>query len=915
MKSKTTQNQIRELEKRLDFIDKLTTELVNEETRLERKLLKKELDSMYEQKAAGYQVRSRAQWVEKGEKSTSYFLGLEKSRQNSNCIECLKDSNGESQHSDDNILHIAKTFYENLYTSNSVPHSDIETYYQSLTFENILDDINKENCEGLVTYNECETSLNKMKKNKSPGLDGLTTEFYQTFWPVVGNLLINVFNESYENGNLPDTQKKAVMSLIFKKDDEENIANYRPISLTNVDYRILALTLAQRMLRVMSDIISYDQSAYVKGRYMGTNIRLVSDIIDHYDMTYKSGILLMLDFKKAFDTIEWEFMFKALHSFNFGPSFIRWIQTIYNSPVACIKNNGYFSESFKISRGIRQGCTVSALIFILCVEVLAIKVRNSNSLHGFQFGYEKPIKIAQYADDGILFLNDRNEMCSALNILEIFGNLSGLILNLEKCEGLWLGRSKHLQIQCNLFGIKWPKQFRCLGIYLGHDKSLNNKKNFYEKIDQIEDILKKWEKRDLSLFGRVQILKTFAVSKIVLPVTTQCVPDGLVKKINKIFYQFLWRSHDKVSRNKVMQDVVNGGLNMMDMQLFFNALKASWINRIQTADPNTCNWVQLPKIYLYKLDEQGLNFRFNFDESVIFDEVKDIPGFYKQPFKYYNKASVCDENEFEKSIMSQPLFGNKFITTYARRKNRVLFLRNWIRGGIRKVGDLVFSNGILDERFIYQKLIVRQNIYCDILLVKNALLPYQQCIMQGNNDTSVFNRVKLQKSKDYYNMFKFQSAPQTDTTRISNYLIPFCNKDEEVIAFTKNVALGKEIKLKEFSFKVLHGILPCNLNLMRWKISDSHECDICGETQSIEHLLYSCVYVRPLWQIVELGLDEQCEHDDIITIVSFLIYKDWLLPSLQNKNRNSTIALSYFKAELTLRQQIYESVDPLRQHI
>ena len=203
---------------------------------------------------------------------------------------------------------------------------------------------------------------------------------------------------------------------------------------------------------------------------------------------------------------------------------------------------------------------MSALIFILCVEVLGIKVQNSNSLHGFQFGYAKPIKIAQYADDGILFLNDSNEMCSALNILEIFGNLSGLILNVEKCEGLWLGRSKHLQLHCNLFGIKWPNQFRYLGIYLGHDKQLNNNKNFNEKIDHIEDIQKRWEKRDLSLFGRVQVLKTFAVSKLVLPATTQCVPDDLVNKINKIFYRFLWRSHDKVSRNKVMQDVVNGGL-------------------------------------------------------------------------------------------------------------------------------------------------------------------------------------------------------------------------------------------------------------------------------------------------------------------------------------------------------------------
>ena len=86
--------------------------------------------------------------------------------------------------------------------------------------------------------------------------------------------------------------------------------------------------------------------------------------------------------------------------------------------------------------------------------------------------------------------------------------------------------------------------------------------------------------------------------------------------------------------------------------------------------------------------------------------------------------------------------------------------------------------------------------------------------MQGNNDTSVFNKVKLQISKNYYNMFKFQSTPQANTTRICNYLIPFCNNDEEVIAFTKKVAFGKEIKLKEFNFKVLHGMLPCNLNIM-----------------------------------------------------------------------------------------------------
>ena len=150
-----------------------------------------------------------------------------------------------------------------------------------------------------------------MKKNKSPGLDGITTEFYQVFWPTLGIFLVTVLNESHKLGSLPDSQRKSVMSLIFKKDDEEDIANYRPISLTNVDYRILAFTLAQRLQNIMKNLVNTDQSAYIKGRYMGTNIRLVSDIIEYYDLSSKSGILFMLDFTKAFDTIQWDFMFKT----------------------------------------------------------------------------------------------------------------------------------------------------------------------------------------------------------------------------------------------------------------------------------------------------------------------------------------------------------------------------------------------------------------------------------------------------------------------------------------------------------------------------------------------------------------------------------------------------------------------------
>ena len=94
-------------------------------------------------------------------------------------------------------------------------------------------------------------------------------------------------------------------------------------------------------------------------------------------------------------------------------------------------------------------------------------------------------------------------------------------------------------------------------------------KNWHEKIDSIESNLHAWKKRDLTLFGRVQILKTFAISKLILPATTVCIHKNIVKKINKRFYKFLWRSPDKVKRNKIVQPVEHGGLNMIDTQLFF----------------------------------------------------------------------------------------------------------------------------------------------------------------------------------------------------------------------------------------------------------------------------------------------------------------------------------------------------------
>jgi len=139
-----------------------------------------------------------------------------------------------------------------------------------------------------------------------------------------------------------------------------------------------------------------------------------------------------------------------------------------------------------------------------------------------------------------------------------------------------------------------------------------------------------------------------------------------------------------------------------------------------------------------------------------------------------------------------------------------------------------------------------------------------------------------------------------------------------IFSFSSKVVLEREIKLKEFNFKILHGILPCNQNLKNWKIRLDDYCDVCNQSQTIEHLLYSCCYVKPLWQIVNtvfdinvsfkhiLGLEEHFNYHAITTIVSFLIYKDWLLLSLENKKRRAGIVIDFFKHELKVRLEIYK---------
>jgi hypothetical protein len=252
-------------------------------------------------------------------------------------------------------------------------------------------------------------------------------------------------------------------------------------------------------------------------------------------------------------------------------------------------------------------------LFILAIEILAIQIRASDDLKGISYDYtsDNKLKTLQYADDITLFLNNEEEIGHALNIVKSYGNVSGTVVNPSKSEGLWLGSIKNRQQNCTLYDLKWPRDpIRYLGIYIGHNIESCDTLNWSNKIINIEKALNLWKQRDLTFFGKVNIIKTVGISKVLYSAT--CLPhnDICIKEINQKIFKFLWGKRDRIKRECIIGEVKDGGINMVDMESMFKAVKASWITRIINADIDD-KWAVIPKYYLSMFGDENLILRTN----------------------------------------------------------------------------------------------------------------------------------------------------------------------------------------------------------------------------------------------------------------------------------------------------------------
>ena len=204
--------------------------------------------------------------------------------------------------------------------------------------------------------------------------------------------VVRALNESYRGGILSPSLRQTVICCLPKGNKpRDNLKNWRPISLTSVLYKMATNAIACRLKKFLPDLISQSQTGFIKGRFIGESTRLVYDVMNYMYTEIKKikGLLMFIDFEKAFDSVSWKFMYKILQYYNFSEEFIKWITLFNNKITASILQVGVLSEFFPIERGCKQGDPIAPYLFLLCAQVLYEMIQSNTMIKGIKLVKKK----------------------------------------------------------------------------------------------------------------------------------------------------------------------------------------------------------------------------------------------------------------------------------------------------------------------------------------------------------------------------------------------------------------------------------------------------------------------------------------------------------------------------------------------
>ncbi|CAH2300847.1 Hypothetical predicted protein [Pelobates cultripes] len=498
-----------------------------------------------------------------------------KRKEGTKSIPSLRGTDGTLEESPRGILKVVRDYYIELLGKGSPQCSEegtshgrrVDDFLSELTLPE-HSDLSFDELVSKITIEEVTESIQQQNKCKSPGPDGLTAEFYQQFCDLLAPHLTEVFNESLAQGLLPPSMRTSALILLSKPNvlDTADVGNWRPISLLNVDRKVLAKILMKRVQGLARRVLSTSQYCSIEGRTVFDAVFEVREALEKCRDGERGIYLLALDQSKAFDRVDHRYLWSVLRKYGLPGKLVNWIITLYRGAESFALVNGWRGRTFRIRSGVRQGCPLSPLLYVFAVDPFIRRVE-AGTLQGVARAPERPLRVVAYADDISIVVSNTREATEVDDLILAYSAASASRVNRDKSVVFWCGKEGDQFPLPDGFPRAQP-EIKILGVVFGPgDLAL---RNWTERLAIASSKVEESHRWKLTFRERVNLIKTYVLTVFGYVSNIFLLPRSLHARMFALFFRMLWGNRlNLIKREVTYLARKDGGLAMVNPIVFF----------------------------------------------------------------------------------------------------------------------------------------------------------------------------------------------------------------------------------------------------------------------------------------------------------------------------------------------------------
>ena len=539
---------------------------------------------------------------------------------------------------------------------------------------------------------------------------------------------------------------------------------------------------------------------------------------------------------------------------NFDVDFIKWVKVLYKNTNSCAMNNGHKTAPFKLERGVHQGCPLSALLFIILVQVLQRMLNQRQDIAGVSIK-GKQVKILQMADDTTILTSNIEDIPKILDLLEDFREISGLKTNVEKTIAYRIGKLEGQAEPENQHGLTWKTlPISLLGITISTNKEEIIKENFSDKLQSIELLTRIWCRRNLSLKGKLTIINSILIPKLIYPGTILEVPDEIIKEASNIIKNFFWNwKKPKIRLDVLIRKIEKGGIKYPCIECKLKSWKMLWATRALRLEEAKPLWISIVNSLL----PHGLTLPYllktRTTSKMLDNYCPNLPAFYKNVILNWRKVSNEIKTNNKEKVMNECIWLNDKITV----NKKPLYCTNSLCNGLLKIKDLLTSDGKFLSHEDLNRKFGTSLTFLDLLRIRMTLPhEWKNILLDPDPETTTedllynkLQRLRTLKTKDLYILTLENEHDCTSHTNSQIYWQTKYKIDDETMkqVYTLPYRVSRLTTLQSLQYKILNKILNCNHWLHRIKIKELPKCRFCPEDETIEHFFFGCEITKDFW--------------------------------------------------------------------